>query len=132
MLAAIDIAKLLSETARCLPEFVKSGHKRKNDSRAALEQVIVAARQTGAYCTHLKDGGAKELHTEMTLAGHWSSLAIRLENLNGNTLKGLAHRCDIKGRYWEDTKRYDLEFLSAARITLHDIEREAAILLKQI
>jgi hypothetical protein len=121
-----EIAGILGHVARWLANLKRAKKERKQQSRRAIQKVVLAVRETAAYVSHLRNGGEKTLEKETHLAMLWTELSFRLQDLE---LKELAIRCDIKGRYWANPNEFNEEFLKSAKVRLEDIEREAHSLL---
>ncbi|MBD3634357.1 MAG: hypothetical protein HUJ23_05550 [Methylophaga sp.] len=106
----------------------RAGWQRKQQSKQALQNVILAARETAVYLRQFKDTGKPDHRTERHLATLWTKLGFELEELG---LDKLAKRCHISGRHWADPEFYDADFLQQADISLQSMEKLAGqILLK--
>ena len=122
---AIALSKFLSQWMRGLG---RASCKRKNECLAAIDAVIVATRRTQAY-SRTRTDGMSDPKTEESLAMLWTKLGLKLEKLK---VKKLAKRCDIKGRYWADPKRFSNEWLAQADVGLESVDRLARQLKTQI
>ena len=107
----------------------RARQQRKRESIEALRAVVIAARHTQAYLRQLDDTGRRNHATEANLAGLWTELGFRLNDLG---LAKLAKRCDIRGRYWADPETLDADFLQRADIGLERMEQLARQLLAEI
>lgn len=125
----ISLWALVRHAGKWLINLRRAGKARKIESRAALRQVIVAARQTSAYIRQLKDTGVKDHGQESRLSSTWTELSFRLSDLG---LSELAKRCDIKGRYWANPEELDAAFLDKADIGLERMEKLALQVLAEI
>ncbi len=106
----------------------RAGLQRKQQSKQALQNVILAARETAVYLRQINTYGKPVHKTERHLAMLWTRLGFELDELG---LDKLAKRCHISGRHWADPDFYDAEFLRQADISLQTMEKLAAqILLK--
>jgi hypothetical protein len=90
---------------------------------------VIAARHTQTYVRRLNDTANQDHKQEAKLSEMWTELGFRLADLG---LSKLAKRCDIKGRYWADPKRFDDEFLQKADVGLERMEQLARQMLAQI
>ena len=109
-----------------LANLQRASAARKRESLAALRAVVMAARHTQVYLRRLRQDGGQDHATEANLAGMWTDLGFRLQDLG---LTKLAKRCDINGRYWADPEQFDDAFLREADAGLQRMERLARQLL---
>jgi hypothetical protein len=107
----------------------RAGLHRKQQSKQALQNVILAARETAVYLRQLKDTGRPEHATESHLATLWTRLGFELDDLG---LSKLAKRCHISGRHWARPDFYDAAFLKQADISLQSMETLASQILVKL
>ena len=123
------LKNLLSNLGRYLANLARAGQKRRNESRAALQGVIRATRQTRVYIRELDARGKRDFAKEERLSDTWTKLSFELRKLG---VSALAKRCDIAGGYWADPDQFSAEFLAKARVRLGDLELEAKGLLAKL
>lgn len=120
--SVVGIAKTIgAHVATWLRNLTRAKAARKQESLRALSKVIAALRMTQAYSRGLSEG-QRNHSTEADIAVKWTELAHELEQLS---LKSLAKKCDIKGRYWADPTQFDKEFLGQAKTDLASVEKLA-------
>jgi hypothetical protein len=129
VISDISLWALFKHLGSWLGNLSRARQQRKRESIEALRAVVVAARHTQAYLRQLEDTGQQNHATEANLAGLWTDLGFRLNDLG---LTKLAKRCDIRGRYWADPKILDADFLQRADIGLERMEQLARQLLAEI
>jgi hypothetical protein len=129
VISDISLWALFRHLGSWLGNLSRARQKRKGESIEALRAVVVAARHTQAYLRQLEDTGQQNHATEANLAGLWTELGFRLNDLG---LTKLAKRCDIRGRYWADPNILDADFLQRADIGLERMEQLARQLLAEI
>jgi hypothetical protein len=129
VISDISLWTLFKHLGSWLGNLSRARQQRKRESIEALRAVVVAARHTQAYLRQLEDTGQQNHATEANLAGLWTDLGFRLNDLG---LTKLAKRCDIRGRYWADPKILDADFLQRADIGLERMEQLARQLLAEI
>lgn len=152
---------LIANLGRYLANLARAGSRRKHESRKALQDVILATRQTRIYLRALKDGKGKNSKGankkgKQTAAGAAAKIGKQTKKPAGKARRDyakeeqlttlwtrlsfelqalgvtkLAKRCDIAARYWTDPDNFSLDFLTRARARLEDLEREARVLLKK-
>ena len=123
------LRSLLANLGRYLANLARAGPKRREESRAALQGVIRATRQTRVYVRELAARGLRNFEKEERLSDSWTTLSFELRKLG---VPALAKRCDIAGSYWADPGRFTDDFLKQARARLEDLELEAKALLKKL
>lgn len=123
------LRSLLANLGRYLANLARAGPKRREESRAALQGVIRATRQTRVYVRELATRGSRNFEKEERLSDSWTTLSFELRKLG---VAALAKRCDIAGSYWADPERFTEDFLKKARVRLEDLELEAKTLLKKL
>lgn len=111
-----------------LANLQRAGSERKRESTQALRAVILAARHTQVYLRCLQQQGSQDHDTEARLAGMWTELGFRLQDLG---LTRLSKRCDINGRYWADPAQFDDAFMQQADVGLQRMEQLARRLLAE-
>lgn len=125
-ISTTTLMSLATALGKWLQSLTRARHETRNAAREALRDVIIATRETAVYCRFLKeDHHRRDPDTEAHLAMLWSTLGFRLEDIGQ---RGLAKRCQIKGRYWADQGQFGEEFLQAADISLATVERMATTL----
>ena len=129
VMSDISLWALFRHLGSWLGNLSRARQQRKGESIEALRAVVVAARHTQAYLRQLEDTGQQNHATEADLAGLWTELGFRLNDLG---LTRLAKRCDIRGRYWADPNILDADFLQRADIGLERMEQLARQLLAEI
>jgi hypothetical protein len=129
VISDISLWTLLRHLGSWLGNLSRARQQRKRESIEALRAVVVAARHTQAYLRQLDDTGQQNHAIEANLAGLWTELGFRLNDLG---LTKLAKRCDIRGRYWADPNILDADFLLRADIGLERMEQLARQLLAEI
>jgi hypothetical protein len=129
VISDISLWALFRHLGSWLGNLSRARQQRKGESIEALRAVVVAARHTQAYLRQLEDTGQQNHATEADLAGLWTELGFRLNDLG---LTQLAKRCDIRGRYWADPTILDADFLQRADIGLERMEQLARQLLAEI
>lgn len=129
VISDISLWALFRHLGSWLGNLSRARQQRKSESIEALRAVVVAARHTQAYLRQLEDTGQQNHATEANLAGLWTELGFRLNDLG---LTKLAKRCDIRGRYWADPNILDADFLQRADIGLERMEQLARQLLAEI
>ena len=122
------LRELFGHLRSWLANLKRASDARKRESIDALRAVVLAARHTQVYLRHLRERGRQDHDTEARLAGMWTELGFRLQDLG---LAKLAKRCDINGRYWADPEQFDDEFLRRADIGLQRMEQLARQLLAE-
>ena len=129
VISDISLWALFKHLGSWLGNLSRARQQRKRESIEALRAVVVAARHTQVYLRQLDDTGQQNHATEANLAGLWTELGFRLNDLG---LTRLAKRCDIRGRYWADPRDLDADFLQRADIGLERMEQLARQLLADI
>ena len=129
VISDISLWALFKHLGSWLGNLSRARQQRKRESIEALRAVVIAARHTQAYLRQLEDSGQQNHATEANLAGLWTELGFRLNDLG---LTKLAKRCDIRGRYWADPNILDADFLQRADIGLERMEQLARQLLAEI
>jgi len=124
-----ELSGLFIHTTKWIANLKRARKERREQSRYALKNVILAVRETATYIRQLSETGKQDHGREADLSVLWTDLSIDLKYLG---LTNLAHRCNIKGRYWSNPKQFNEEFLQQANIKLEDIERDASIMLDQL
>jgi hypothetical protein len=129
VISDISLWTLFRHLGSWLGNLSRARQQRKRESIEALRAVVVAARHTQAYLRQLDDTSQQNHAIEANLAGLWTELGFRLNDLG---LTKLAKRCDIRGRYWADPNILDADFLQRADIGLERMEQLARQLLAEI
>lgn len=128
-LTTTEWLSILSHIKKWVVNLKRANKERKLQSKEALRSVITAVRETEIYMRKLREGGKKSIKTERKLSILWTNLAFKLEDLD---LNKLAKRCQIKGRYWADSSKFNEEFLKQAGTRLSDIEKMALTELSKV
>lgn len=123
------VSGLTTHLLKWISNLKRAGRRRKLESRACLERVVLAVRKTSIYCRSLDEGQSVNHHIEAEISMEWTSLAFELDRLK---LTNLAKKCRVKGWYWENQGRFDAVFLSKAQISFEHVERQAYQLLREI
>jgi hypothetical protein len=125
----ISLWELIKHLKQWLTNLNRASSARQRRSIEALRAVVIAARHTQAYVRLLNDTTNQDHKQEAKLSEMWTELGFKLTDLG---LSKLAKRCDIKGRYWADPNRFDVEFLQKADVGLERMEQLARQMLAQI
>ncbi len=121
---------IITHLKKWAANLVRAKSERKRQSKDALRAVIKAVRETAIYLRLLREGRPKSIAREKKLSLLWTELSFRLEDLS---LKKLANRCGILGRYWADPAAFKKSFLDSPDIVrLLDIEKLAYASLKAL
>lgn len=120
---------LFTHLVRWLANLRRARQQRKQESIAALRDVIKVVRRTTVYMRHVRERNKRSVKQEQALSALWTDLGFRLKDLG---LHKLAKRCEIRGAQWADPARYDDTFLKRADISLETIERLARQTLNEI
>lgn len=121
MIAEGTLALLIKEIVGWLAGLRRASDQRKRECLEAVESVVAGVRRTEAYC-RARDGGETSLKTEGQLAEMWTKIGFKLRGVG---VTDLAKRCDVKGRYWANPKKFSEEWWDAADIGLAAVERLA-------
>ena len=121
--------EIFKHIQRWLANLNRAGEARQQQSRKALRNVIIAARETNVYVRQIQDTQQTDHATERHLAKCWTQLGFDLEDLR---LNKLAKRCHITGKHWADPKFYSDDFLQKADISLERMETLAKQILLDI
>lgn len=127
--ARTAIASLAGHLVRWVTNLGRAGARRKLQSRASLERVLLAVRKTAVYRRSLDDGADKNYDREADIAMEWTALALELERLG---LAKLAKKCRVMGWYWENPGRFDSDFLDQAGVRFDQVERLAVQLMSDM
>lgn len=120
---------IITHVKKWVTNLLRAKSERKKQSKEALRAVIKAVRETTIYLRNLREGGQKSIEKERDLSLLWTELSFKIEDLS---LKKLANRCSLKGRYWADPAAFDKAFLYRADIRLSEIEQLAYASLKEL
>lgn len=129
VVTAISVWELAKHATSWLTNLKRAKQERKEESKHALRQVIVASRKTTVYLRQLKDTGKRSHQIESELSVHWTELSFTLEDLG---ITKLAKRCRIKGKQWAEPGKTDFDYLLKADVGLEKMERLANELLLEI
>lgn len=119
-LTASTLWELFKNAKTWLTNLNRASESRKEESRDAVRQIIIAARETAVYVRQLHETGITDHQTESRLSRLWTELGFTLDDLG---IDKLAKRCRIKGKYWSDPNHYDEDFIEKADISLERMER---------
>ncbi len=128
-LSIIDILKIITHIKKWVTNLLRAKEKRKEQSKAALEAVILAVRKTKFYLSSLQRNVKKSIENERELMLLWTEVSFKTRKIK---LKELANRCNDLGKYWANPSDFSKDFLSTAGNRLSDIERIAETILDQI
>ena len=92
-LSVTDWLALLSHIKKWLSNLSRASDARKQESKAALREVIKAVRQTTVYVRGLNEGEKKSVHREGELSLLWTELSFRLEDLGLHKLGPVNTNC---------------------------------------
>lgn len=120
---------LFSHLIKWLSNLRRARQKRKQESIAALRDVIKVIRRTTVYLRGAQQNNRRSDQEELELSLQWTELGFKLEDLG---LTKLAKRCEIRGAQWADPSRYDEEFIRKADVSLESIEKLAWTTLNEI
>ena len=128
-LSISDILKIITHIKKWVTNLLRAKEKRKEQSKDALEAVILAVRETKFYLSSLQRNGERSIENERELMLLWTELSFKARKIK---LKELADRCNDLGKYWANPSDYSKDFLNIAGNRLSDIERIAENILDQI
>ena len=114
----LSLAKYLLQWLNSLS---RASAERKAASINALDRAIAATRETKRYCRE-RDQGRINPNTEAHLAVMWTTLGFEFEGLG---IPKLAKRCDVKGQYWSNPKKFSEQWWDEADIALESVEKLA-------
>jgi len=129
LITDVSLWELVKHLQSWLSNLRRAKSKRKEESKQALRQVILASRATYTYVRSVNETGKQSHAEEGRLSSEWTKLSFKLEDLG---LSKLAKRCDIKGRYWSNPDQFDPAFLDKADIKLAQMEKLAQQTLAEI
>ena len=121
--------ELVKHAGRWLTNLRRAKESRKRESVFALRGVIIAAQRTSVYLRQLRDTGQRSYPDEQELSILWTELGFRLEDLG---IRGLAERCQIKGKHWANPESMDPALLEKADVGLDRMEQLARKLLAEV
>ena len=116
---------IFKHVRRWLANLNRASQARQQQSIKALQNVVLAARETSVYLRQIETGQVDH-NSEKHLALVWTRLGFELEALG---LNKLAKRCHITGKHWADPDFYDAVFLQQADISLERMEKLAREIL---
>lgn len=123
-----SLSELLTHALRWLANLRRAKAARIRASREALQQVVLAARETAVYVRQ-REQGIVDHKRETELTRRWTALGFQLQSLG---LCKLAKRCDISGRYWANPEFQSATFIEQADIKLERMELLARQLLAEL
>ena len=129
VVTSVSLWQLIKHAGTWLTNLKRARLTRKQESREALQKVILAARTTGVYVRTLKRTGEPVHDHESTIAELWTGLGFSLETLG---IDKLAKHCHSIGRYWGDPEKLDPLFLEKAAPGLKRIEQTAREILAEL
>lgn len=121
--------EIFKHVRRWLANLSRAGLQRRQQSKQALQRVILTARETAVYLRQIRDQGQSDHAVERHLAKLWTQLGFELDELG---LNKLAKRCHISGKGWAEPDFYDANFLQQADISLHTMEKLAEQILMKL
>lgn len=128
LLTAPTLRELLGHLGRWLGALRGAGEARRLASRRALQQVVLAVRETSVHGPALA-AGTLDPASQVQLTRLWTELSFTLDELK---LTKLAKRCRLLGQQWADPAHTDAALLAAAGARLAEIERQARALLSHL
>ncbi len=133
-LSPTDWLTIIKHVKQWLGNLGRAKQERKQQSKNALQAVLLAARETECYVIDLNDGHTQSRQREAEISYLWASLEFELSDLG---LIKLAKVCRIKGKYWATRKSngesaLSQDFLDKAGVRLIDVERFANITLRTL
>lgn len=129
VVTSFSLWELVKHTVSWVANLKRASAARKKESRAALQQVIIAARKTAVYTRELQDTGRHSYDKEAELAELWTELSFTLSDLK---LEKLAKRCSAIGKHWTDPEKLDKHYLEKADAGLERLEYLASGILDEI
>lgn len=120
---------IFKHVRRWLANLKRANQARQQQSIKALQNVVLAARETSVYLRQLQQHGQADHNSERDLAVLWTRLGFELDELG---LNKLAKRCHITGKHWADPDFFDAGFLHQADISLERMESLARQILLKI
>lgn len=123
-----SLRELLGHLGRWLGALRGAGEARREASRRALQQVVLAVRETSVHGAALA-AGSLDSATRVQLTRLWTELSFTLDELK---LDKLAKRCRLLGQQLADPVHTDAALLAAAGARLSEIERQARALLSRL
>ena len=120
-LPATSAASLARYLLQWLRGLAQASEDRKRECLHAVEAVLAATRRTQRYLEE-RERGQTDPRTEAQLAVMWTELGFQLEGLG---IKKLAKRCDVKGMYWSNRRKFEAEWWQQADIGLEAVARLA-------
>lgn len=106
-----------------------ANRERKIQSIKALRKVILAIRNTSNYLAQVTDFAYKDFSKEYELSLLWTELGFELKDLG---ITELASKCYMKGKYWSDVRKYEIEYQDKTDLKLNTIEELAEKILTEI
>lgn len=128
LLTTPSLRELLGHLGRWLGALRGAGEARRLASRRALQQVVLAVRETSVHGPALA-AGSLDSATRVQLTRLWTELSFTLDELG---LDKLAKRCRLLGQQLADPAHTDAALLAAAGVRLSEIERQARALLSRL
>ena len=126
LITSLSLWELVKHGTGWIANLSRAGRKRKEESREALRQVIVAARLTRSYCIHILEKDKRKEEREQELIRSWTELSFTLQDLG---LSLLAGKCDLQGKTWSDRWTGDRSVLKKIIASLDKTEAAAREML---
>ena len=128
-----ELLTIITHLKKWVTNLLRAKKARKDESKDALEAVILAIRETQIYLRDLRERGkkAKSIKTEKHLSLFWTKLSFSAGSIH---LEKLAESCNTLGKYWADSADLSKELLNSEIIykRLSEIENIARDNLKQL
>lgn len=96
----------------------------KKDAKLAL---VKAFNETECYYALLASGENKDISKEYQIATLWDNVAVFIEPENPE----LAHRLNVKSRFWREGAAWTDEQIKDAKIELDRVKRDSQITLRK-
>lgn len=125
MLNEESMATTLVFLTRWLTSLQSAKAERKQESVAALRQMVIAVGDTGKFLAELRESRKGDARIEARLAREWTKLSHLMGNI-GNA--GLAKRCRVKGGLWADSSTLPVDYIEKTKQELLAVEK----LLEQV
>ncbi|SHG93528.1 hypothetical protein [Ferrimonas marina] len=125
IITTVSLWELSKHAASWLVNLRRAKQSRRQESIAALRQVILASRQTRIWLQQPSISPEQQ----QTLATLWTELSFTLSDLG---VEKLAKRCDLAGAQWQWSPNQAPEALARTQAQLAKLEGLAQALLAQL
>ena len=113
---------IISDSIIAVLQMVLADKRFKKEQRLSARIALSAAfHATEGYYAALSTGTEKDAVREHEIAHLWDELAIRIEPFDPS----IANRLGLKSRYWREGAAWSDEQISAAKIQLDYVRRDA-------